>query len=190
MAGVMWLRARTAAPYVLALTGAILALTWLLKGPATDRLDLGRGAAYDPALLTALAPFETFESERRFSHDLAVVFYLDERSCETCTIRELDALAGWHGRYGDRIEFLLVVHGRDPMYLRNLRRAGKARYPILLEPARGAAGLDRTGVFVIDLSRGRIVADYYPRPDAANRREKLSQLERLLQARTEPGRSN
>ena len=147
-----------------------------------DRID------YDPSLLLALKPFGTFDPELHFTRDLILVFYFDELSCETCTVRELQTLAGWYERYRDHVDFLLVVHGQHPVYLHNLLRVGKVKYPILVESVRGASGLDRTAICILDKTRGEIVARYFPTPDPNDDNEKTSELEQLLQKKIKDDR--
>jgi len=75
-----------------------------------------------------------------FEQDAAVIVYISNLSCNTCVSREVKYLNALHGRFRDRLDFVMIVNGRDDYYANNLRRIGRVMYPILIEPEAGWLG--------------------------------------------------
>ena len=147
---------------------------------ARNRLVHRDSRPFDLAALLELEPFGEFEPERHLAHDISVVYYFSELSCTTCTERELVTVASWYERFADRANFILVVHGQDPLYLRQLRRIGRVRYPILLETGIGQLGFETTTIAIVDQVPGLIVARYTPKPDERGTQTAVDTMEKLL----------
>ena len=142
----------------------ILGLGWRFTHQGSDIIQ-SRPVDFDPAPLLEMETLGLFDPDLHFRRDLMVIYYFSELSCETCTTRELVHVADWHTRYKQQADFFLVVHGRDPIYLSNLKRLGQVSYPILLEEELGQAGFNGTVIAIADKSTGRLLAQYHPIAD-------------------------
>ena len=143
---------------------------------------------FDAAQLLELEPFGDWDPDRHFTQDLSLVFYFSELSCQTCTTRELQNVARWHQRFGDRMDFYLVVQGQDPVYLNNLRRLGRVNYPILLEEHLGQLGLPKTTIALFRKNTQKILAAYFPSPDEPHPKAMTQLEERLIRELGAPSR--
>lgn len=139
---------------------------------------------FDPAPMLEMKNLGDFDLDKHFSRELMVIFYLSELSCETCAMRELGNVAQWREQYGDRVDFFMVVQGRDPVYLSNLKRLGKVNYPIFLEDQLGDLGFSKTVIAIADKSTGHLLAQYHPMPDmdTAHLIEDMEEILRLAVA--------
>lgn len=138
-----------------------------------------RVVEFDVGQLLDLKSNGAFDPDHQFTHDLSVIFYFSELSCTTCTTRELENLAVWYQRYREHVDFYLVVHGQDPLYLSNLRRIGKVEYPIFSEAQQGDLGIHDTAILVASKARSQILASYRPSADEETAHE-ITVLEQFL----------
>jgi len=133
----------------------------------------------DTEALLNLEPFGEFDPSLHFTRDLSVVFYFSELSCNTCTTKELENMADWYSQFGDRVDFYLVVHGQDRVFLNNLKRLGKVDYPILMETSFGQMGLGRTTIALFRKNTQQVLARYFPTPDQVHLKD-LARFEARL----------
>ncbi len=159
------------------LTGLVV---WFSGKPGSATTIESQPRPYDMGVLLEMEPHGVFDPDIHFRNELAVIFYFSELSCNTCTTRELENMADWHARYGEEVDFFLVVHGQDPTYLNRLRRVGRVDYPILLENRVGDAGFADTAIAVIHKDRGELLAVYHPQPDPDTAGD-IHLLERVLE---------
>lgn len=159
---------RSTVSICLALALLVGLIVWFSGKPGSASTIDRQSRPYDIGVLLEMEPHGTFDPGIHFRNELAVIFYFSELSCNTCTTRELANMADWYERYGNVVDFFLVVHGQDPFYLNRLRRVGRVHYPILLENRLGDTGFADTAIAVLHKSQGRILAVYEPDPDPAS----------------------
>ena len=126
---------------------------------------------FDSEVLLELEPFGLFNPDTQFTKDLSVVFYFSELSCNTCVTAELANVAQWYDRYSSQVDFYLVVQGQDPMYLHNLRRLGRVKYPILIEQNPGYSGLTTTTIALFRKHTNQVLTSIQPTPETVNGKE-------------------
>ncbi|CAM2064109.1 hypothetical protein SCOR_02000 [Sulfidibacter corallicola] len=135
--------------------------------------------AFDFNALETLTPFTAFDPLIHCQSEFTVILYFSELSCTTCTDESLVYLAEWHEALADKVDFLLVVQGQDPLYLNNLRRLGRVKYPILLESEPGMLGLPETAVLLVRKGASEPVWGFHPVPGGENQRHAERFLARL-----------
>ena len=135
--------------------------------PSLQRPDI----PYDLESLFHLEPFGRPGLDEGFGKNAAVVTAISNLSCGTCVSRELKRIQAMSVAHGERLDFVLVVSGEDEYYLRNLRRVGRIRFPILLGRAPGPSTQkpDQMTIDLIDKNRRRLIYRFtpYPGPECA-----------------------
>jgi len=147
------------------LVGGLAFGVWSTLQPDYSQVVDFTSRPYDYSALLDLEPHGRFDPEADFKGDYALIYYFSELTCNTCTDRDLVHVANWFQRFGDRVDFLLVVHGQNKMYLKRLKRLGKVNYPILLEEHRGQAGFGASVIALVDKTKGEVIASYHSTSD-------------------------
>jgi len=81
---------------------------------------------FDYTILANLNSYKDYNPEDIFAKNWAIIVYISKLSCSSCVAREVAHLNAMHAEYGEA-NFMMVVHGWDEVYLRNMVRVGKVQ---------------------------------------------------------------
>ena len=121
---------------------------------------------HEPFPLTEALALPVFANESvddSLQRRLALFVVFDELTCTACLNTSLDYVAAMHDDLGDRLGFIAVARGAGFSSLRNLRRIGRVRYPILEAETESLTDLPEVfHMALVDLREERVVLRFAP----------------------------
>lgn len=121
--------------------------------------------------IPSLSSSQTFSRQKlqlNPSSKYIILFFFDKSSCSSCVTRELAYFNEFEKEVKSFADFIVVANNWDYTYIRNIKRVGKTKCPILLNVSERTLPLHSVTLALIDKASSTVVMRYFPKPDPSH----------------------